>query len=64
MNNQTLPPTSKINFIFYVNGVFLPYDYITSFVDNLNNTCTLTIDAAGLGYYLTGKEVTAIGKFQ
>jgi hypothetical protein len=63
-NNSTLPPTSKINFIFYVNGVFLPYDYITSFVDNLNNTCTLTIDAAGLGYYLTGKEVTAIGKFQ
>ena len=63
-NNSTLPPTSKINFIFYINGVFLPYDYITSFVDNLNNTCTLTIDAAGLGYYLTGKEVTAIGKFQ
>jgi hypothetical protein len=63
-NNSTLPPTSKINFIFYINGVFLPYDYITSFVDNGNNTCTLTIDAEGLGYYLTDKEVTAIGKFQ
>jgi hypothetical protein len=62
--NSSLPPTSKINFIFYVNGVFLPYDYITSFVDNGNNTCTLTIDATGLGYYLTDKEVTAIGKFQ
>jgi hypothetical protein len=62
--NSTLPPTSKINFIFYINGVFLPYDYITSFVDNGNNTCTLTIDAEGLGYYLTDKEVTAIGKFQ
>jgi hypothetical protein len=62
--NSTLPPTSKINFIFYVNGVFLPYDYITSFVDNGNNTCTLTINAEGLGYYLTDKEVTAIGKFQ
>ena len=62
--NSTLPPTSKMNFIFYVNGVFLPYDYITSFVDNGNNTCTLTIDAEGLGYYLTDKEVTAIGKFQ
>jgi hypothetical protein len=35
-----------------------------SFVDNGNATCTLTIDAVGLGYYLTDKEVTAIGKFQ
>jgi hypothetical protein len=63
-DNSTLPPTSKMNFIFYVNGVFLPYNYITSFVDNGNNTCTLTINAEGLGYYLTDKEVTAIGKFQ
>jgi hypothetical protein len=62
--NSSLPQTTKMNFIFYVNGVFLPHDYITSFIDNGNNTCTLTIDANGLGYYLTGKEVTAIGKFQ
>lgn len=61
---SSLPPTSKFNFIFYVNGVFLPHDYVTSFIDNLDNTCTLTIDADGLGYYLTDKEVTAIGKFQ
>jgi hypothetical protein len=61
---SSLPPTSKYNFVFYVNGVFLPHDYVTSFVDNGNNTCTLTINAAGLGYYLTDKEVTAIGKFQ
>jgi hypothetical protein len=62
--NSSLPQTTKMNFIFYVNGVFLPHDYITSFVDNGNNTCTLTINAEGLGYYLTDKEVTAIGKFQ
>jgi hypothetical protein len=62
--NSSLPQTTKMNFIFYVNGVFLPHDYITSFVDNGNNTCTLTIDENGLGYYLTDKEVTAIGKFQ
>jgi hypothetical protein len=62
--NSLLPPTSKINFTFYINGVFLPHDYIISFVDNSDTTCTLTIDATGLGYYLTGKEVTAIGKFQ
>lgn len=61
---SSLPATSKYNFIFYVNGVFLPHDYVTSFIDNLDNTCTLTIDATGLGYYLTDKEVTAIGKFQ
>jgi hypothetical protein len=62
--NSSLPPTSKINFTFYINGVFLPHDYIISFVDNSDTTCTLTIDATGLGYYLTDKEVTAIGKFQ
>jgi hypothetical protein len=62
--NSSLPQTTKMNFIFYVNGVFLPHDYVTSFVDNGNNTCTLTIDVNGLGYYLTDKEVTAIGKFQ
>jgi hypothetical protein len=61
---SSLPPTTKMNFIFYVNGVFLPHDYVTSFVDNGNNTCTLTIDVNGLGYYLTDKEITAIGKFQ
>lgn len=61
---STLPSTSKTNFTFYANGVNIPNDYITSFVDNGNTTCTLTIDAIGLGYYLTDKEVTAIGKFQ
>ena len=61
---STLPATSKTNFTFYANGVNIPNDYVTSFVDNANNTCTLTIDTTGLGYYLTGKEITAIGKFQ
>jgi hypothetical protein len=61
---STLPLTSKTNFTFYANGVNIPNDYVTSFIDNENNTCTLTIDTTGLGYYLTGKEITAIGKFQ
>jgi hypothetical protein len=61
---STLPSTSKFNFVFYANGVFIPHDYVTSFVDNNDNTCTLTIDVNGLGYYLTGKEISAIGKFQ
>jgi hypothetical protein len=54
----------KTNFVFYANGINIPNDYVTSFVDNTNNTCTLTIDVNGLGYYLTDKEITAIGKFQ
>jgi len=61
--NSALPPTSKINFVFYVNGVYIPNHEIISFTDNGNNTCTLVIDPNLLGYYLTGKEITAIGKF-
>jgi hypothetical protein len=61
---STLPLTSKTNFVFYANGVNIPNDYVTSFIDNNDNTCTLTINTTGLGYYLTGKEITAIGKFQ
>jgi hypothetical protein len=61
---SSLPATSKTNFVFYANGVNIPNDYVTSFVDNLDNTCTLTINTTGLGYYLTSKEITAIGKFQ
>jgi len=61
---SSLPATSKTSFVFYANGVNIPNDYVTSFVDNANNTCTLTINTTGLGYYLTGKEITAIGKFQ
>jgi hypothetical protein len=61
---STLPATSKTNFTFYANGVNIPNDYVTSFIDDGNNTCTLTINTTGLGYYLTGKEITAIGKFQ
>ena len=62
--DSSLPATSKTNFVFYANGVNIPNDYVTSFVDNGDNTCTLTINTTGLGYYLTGKEITAIGKFQ
>jgi hypothetical protein len=61
--NSALPPTSKVNFVFYVNGVYIPNHEIISFTDNGNNTCTLVIDPNLLGYYLTGKEITAIGKF-
>jgi hypothetical protein len=63
-SNSTLPSTSKINFIFYANGVYIPNHEIISFTDNGNGTCTLVVDPNILGYYLTGKEIVAVGKFQ
>lgn len=61
---STLPPTSKSNFTFYVNGVFIPQDYVTSFVDNGSGNCILTLDTNGLGYGLESTdEITAVGKF-
>ena len=62
-SNSSLPPTSKVNFVFYANGVYIPNHEVISFTDNGDNTCTLVVDPNILGYYLTGKEITAIGKF-
>lgn len=59
-----LPPTSKVNFTFYANGIYIPNHEVISFTDNGSGTCTLLIDPNLVGYYLTGKEITAIGKFQ
>ena len=44
--------------------MYIPSHEVISFTDNGNNTCTLVVDPNLLGYYLTGKEITAIGKFQ
>jgi hypothetical protein len=63
-NDSSLPATSKVNFTFYANGIYIPNHEVISFTDNGNNTCTLVVDPNLLGYYLTGKEITAIGKFQ
>ncbi len=61
---SSLPATTKINFAFYANGIYIPSHEIISFTDNGDNTCTLVVDTSLVGYYLTGKEITAIGKFQ
>ena len=63
-NGSSLPATSKVNFTFYANGIYIPNHEVISFTDNGDNTCTLVVDPNLLGYYLTGKEITAIGKFQ
>ena len=61
---SSLPPTSKINFTFYANGIYIPDHEIISFTDNGDGTCTLVVDPNLVGYYLTGKEITSVGKFQ
>jgi hypothetical protein len=44
--------------------VFVPQDYVVSFIDNGGGTCTLTIDNNGIGYGLEATdEVVAVGKF-
>ena len=64
-DGSTLPTTTKASFAFYVNGVYIPITYITSFIDNGDNTCTLVLDTTGLGYTLEATdEIVAIGKFK
>ena len=63
-NGSSLPATSKSNFVFYVNGIYIDGSYITSFIENGNGTCTVTINTTSLGFVLTSTdEITAIGKF-
>jgi len=59
-----IPTTSAANFQFFVNGQLVEPAAITSFVDNGNNTTTLTIDTGELGFTLVGSdEIVGVGKF-
>ena len=59
-----LPPTSVSNFTFFVNGQYVDANSITSFVDNGNGTCTLTVNTTNLQYtFITNDQIVAIGKF-
>ena len=59
-----LPATSVTSFSYYVNGQLIEPNAITTFVDNGNGTCTLTINTSNLGFALQSTdEVVAIGKF-
>jgi hypothetical protein len=59
-----LPDTSKNSFTYFINGQLIEPAAITTFVDNNNGTCTLTINTTELGFTLVGTdEVVAIGKF-
>jgi hypothetical protein len=60
----SFPPTSKDNFTFYINGIYIRFSIVTDFIDNGDGTCTVTFDTDALGYSLeTSDEVIAIGKF-
>jgi hypothetical protein len=59
-----LPATSVTNFTFFVNGQLVDYNSITSFIDNGNGTCLLTVNTANLQYSLeSDDQIIAVGKF-
>jgi hypothetical protein len=59
-----LPTTSKNDFIFFVNGQNCEPAAISNFVDNGNNTCTVTFDTSELGFTIAASdEVVGTGKF-
>ena len=50
---------------FFVNGQLVDINSVTSFIDNGNGTCTLTVDTSLLQYTLVSTDqVIIIGKFQ
>ena len=58
------PATSAANFQFYVNGQLVEPAAILDFMDNGDNTTTLTIDPGELGFTLvSGDEIIGVGKF-
>jgi len=60
-----LPATSAANFTFFVNGQLVDSNSVTSFVDNGNGTCTLTVNTGLLQYtFVSTDQIIAIGKFQ
>jgi hypothetical protein len=59
-----LPATSKDSFLYYINGQLIEPLALTSFIDNGNGTCTLTVNTTELGFTLDNTdEIIAIGKF-
>jgi hypothetical protein len=59
-----LPATSATNFNFFVNGQYVDANAITSFIDNGNGTCTLTVNTTNLEYsFESTDQIIAVGKF-
>lgn len=59
-----LPATDRTSFTYFINGQLIEPAAVSNFIDNGNDTCTLTVDVGQLGFTLaTSDEVVAIGKF-
>lgn len=58
-----LPLTDVYSFSFYANGLPITINEIANFYENSGNIY-LVINPTALGYYLTGKQITMVGKFQ
>ena len=60
---SSLPPTSKDNFAFFVNGVNVGSSLVT--IVEAGGDVTILFNTAGMGYVLSSTdEVIAVGKFQ
>jgi len=60
---STLPATTVNNFVFYINGQYVPSSLVT--LTEAGGNTTAVFDTAGLGYTLeSDDEVIAIGKWQ
>ena len=59
-----LTTTNASSFQFFINGTHVEPAAITSFIDNGDNTCTLVVNTAQLGFTLIATdEIVAVGKF-
>jgi hypothetical protein len=59
-----LPTTSIAQFTYLANGLPITANEISYFGSDGFGNVILTINPQSLGYYLTGKTITVIGKFQ
>jgi len=61
---SSFPANSRNNFTFFVNTTLIDPGAVTNFVDNLNNTSTLTVNTGSLGFSFDSQDtIYAIGKF-
>jgi len=59
-----IPANNITNFNFFANSTLIDPGAVVSFVDNLNNTSTLTVNTGSLGYSFDSQDtIYAIGKF-
>jgi hypothetical protein len=60
---SSLPPTSINNFIFYVNGQYIPSSYLS--LNEVGGNVEITFDTLSIGFELQSTdEIIGIGKFE